>query len=413
MIWSLLSAGLAFAAPAELRGHGGPVRALASSGSGEIATGSFDTRAIVWDAESGAAKRVLHFHQGSVTAVAFLPNGFVATGGQDGRIALWDDQDRNPERVIDAHSGPITALVPTSDGRALASSAWDRTARVTPLEGGPAVELEGHTDNVNGVALLPDGRLASASYDGTLRLWSRDGGVDRVIEAGAPLNSVVADSHGTIWAAGADGTLRAFGGEGSLKAELRASRAPMISLASDERFVAAGSLDGDVLLVDPGSFSVVRVIKVSDAPVWSLAFDPESGSILAGGADHVVRPWEPATGTALGQTQEVIRDDGRGDSRGARVFRMCAACHTLRPNDGDRAGPTLHGIFGRPTASAKGYVYSEALRAMDIVWTPETVSRLFEIGPSLMVPGTSMPEQRILDPADRAALVDFLQEYSP
>ena len=46
---------------------------------------------------------------------------------------------------------------------------------------------------------------------------------------------------------------------------------------------------------------------------------------------------------------------------------------------------------------------------MDIVWTPETVSRLFEIGPAAYTPGTKMPEQRITDPADREALVDWLQ----
>ena len=37
--------------------------------------------------------------------------------------------------------------------------------------------------------------------------------------------------------------------------------------------------------------------------------------------------------------------------RGAQVFRACAACHTLTPSDGNRAGPTLHGIFGRRIAN--------------------------------------------------------------
>jgi cytochrome c len=47
---------------------------------------------------------------------------------------------------------------------------------------------------------------------------------------------------------------------------------------------------------------------------------------------------------------------------------------------------------------------------MDIVWTPETVARLFEIGPNAMTPGTTMPEQRIGAPEDRAALIDFLEK---
>ena len=400
------------ATPAELRGHGGAVRALATNQSGEVLTGSFDTRAIVWDAASGAAKRVLHFHEGSVTAVAFLPDGRVATGGQDGRIAIWREGDRQPERVVQAHAGPVTALAVSPEGEALASSAWDRRARITPLGDGVSVELAGHVDNVNGVAFLPGGRLATASYDGSLRIWNREGRAETVVHTGVSLNAVAADASGAIWAAGADGVLRAFDAEGATRGDVPLSETPLVALALREDLIAAGTVDGMIALVAPGTLAVLRTFEASSAPIWSLAFDTESGAVLVGGADHVVRPWDPETGAFLGRTEEVARVEQLGDSRGAQVFRMCAACHTLDPDDGHRAGPTLHGIFGRSIATAEGYPYSEALRAMDIVWTPETVARLFEIGPSAMTPGTSMPEQRIADPADRAALIEFLQEHT-
>ena len=79
-------------------------------------------------------------------------------------------------------------------------------------------------------------------------------------------------------------------------------------------------------------------------------------------------------------------------------------------NDGVRAGPTLAGIFGRKIATLPGYNFSEALKKMDIVWTPETVSKLFEVGPNEYTPGTKMPEQRIGSPEDRAALMRFLEK---
>ena len=53
---------------------------------------------------------------------------------------------------------------------------------------------------------------------------------------------------------------------------------------------------------------------------------------------------------------------------------------------------------------------AEALKQLDIVWTPETVSKLFEIGPSAYTPGTKMPEQTIGSAADREALVRFLEK---
>jgi len=42
------------------------------------------------------------------------------------------------------------------------------------------------------------------------------------------------------------------------------------------------------------------------------------------------------------------------------------------------------------------------------VWTPETVAKMFEIGPAAYTPGTKMPEQTIGSADDRKALVDFL-----
>jgi cytochrome c len=44
---------------------------------------------------------------------------------------------------------------------------------------------------------------------------------------------------------------------------------------------------------------------------------------------------------------------------------------------------------------------------MDVVWTPETVSKMFEVGPMAYTPGTKMPEQKI-GSEDRKALMEFL-----
>jgi cytochrome c len=47
---------------------------------------------------------------------------------------------------------------------------------------------------------------------------------------------------------------------------------------------------------------------------------------------------------------------------------------------------------------------------MSIVWTPETVSKMFEVGPTTYTPGTKMPEQTIGSAEDRQALVEFLEK---
>ena len=101
-----------------------------------------------------------------------------------------------------------------------------------------------------------------------------------------------------------------------------------------------------------------------------------------------------------------------GKEPGAEVYRACIACHTLTPDEGNRAGPTLAGIFGRRIATLPGYNFSAALKRLDIVWTPETVAKLFEVGPMAYTPGTKMPEQKNGSAEDRQALVRFLEKVT-
>ena len=157
----------------------------------------------------------------------------------------------------------------------------------------------------------------------------------------------------------------------------------------------------------------IRTLVGPAFPVWSLAFLPDSRTLLTGGADRVIRRWDSASGAEIGALAAAGAEDPlaayEGDP-GARVFRACAACHTLTEAEGNRAGPSLHGIFGRRIATLPGYNYSEPLKHLDIVWTPETLAQLFEIGPARYTPGTKMPEQQIGSADDRAALVKFLEK---
>ncbi|HEV2557900.1 MAG TPA: c-type cytochrome [Microvirga sp.] len=402
-------------AAAELRGHGGPVRALAVSADGRLAlSGSFDQSAILWGVEEGAALAVWRFHEGAVNAVAALPGGRFATAGEDGRIAVWRLGAGAPEQVIAAHAGPVVGLAASPDGKLLASASWDGTARVTSLDGGESRVLAGHQGNVNGVAFLDGGRIATAGYDATLRLWPREAGEAVVVPMTAPLNAVAA-SGGEIAAAGADGVVHILSADGAPRARVEAGPRPVIALAAspDGTRIGAATIGGSVAVIDRGDARVLFTLVGPGLPVWSLAFRPDGRELLTGGADRLVRRWDMTTGQHIGavvlQRPEDFLAAFRGD-RGAEVFQACAACHTLTPDGGNRAGPTLHGIFGRRIASLPDYNFSPALKGMDIVWDARTIGELFEVGPSRYTPGTKMPEQTIGSAADREALVRFLEK---
>ena len=409
---------VATAAEAELRGHGGPVRALAVAGDGGLAvSGSFDSRAIVWDLAKGAAAKVLRLHDGSVNAVAVLADGRIVTGGEDGRIALWPHEGGEPERVEAAHTSQIVGLALSPDGTRLASASWDATARIAPLDGGEARVLTGHLGQVNAVAFAPDGAIVTAGYDATLRIWPDDGGPARIIQTGSPLNALAIAPDGEIVVGAADGHVRVLTPAGEIRAEIAVQRLPVIALAlsPDGERIAAASIRGSVSVIDRASGAVDFVLVGPGLPVWSVAFDPDGRTLLTGGGDAVVRRWDARTGEHIGPVMmgggadPLARFTG---SRGAEVFRACAACHTLSEDEGERAGPTLAGIFGRRIGTAEGYDFSPALREMDIVWTPRTVAELFEFGPTAYTPGSKMPEQRIPSESDRRALVEFLEEVT-
>ncbi len=81
----------------------------------------------------------------------------------------------------------------------------------------------------------------------------------------------------------------------------------------------------------------------------------------------------------------------------------------LRVSNLAKEFPLKGGLFGRRAGSVPGYPYSRALAESGITWTEETVARLFEVGPEALTPGSTMPLQRLPDPADRAALVAYLR----
>ena len=206
-----------------MRGHGGPVRALAISADGKTAvSGSFDTSAIRWSLTRNAAEQVLRFHESAVNAVALAPDGRIVTGGEDGRIAIWQ-----PRRA--ARRARCSKATPRRSWRSRCRRTARRSRRrrgTAPSgsgrsDGGAPRVLEGHQQNVNGVAFTPDGKaLVSAGYDLTLRIWPLDGGAPTIVTLPTPLNAVAVARDGEIVAGGADGRVFFLSPAGELRGEI-------------------------------------------------------------------------------------------------------------------------------------------------------------------------------------------------
>jgi cytochrome c len=286
---------------------------------------------------------------------------------------------------------------------------------VWPVDGGAPLVLEGHQQNVNGIAFMPDGKsVVSVSHDPQIRIWPLDGAPATIVTLATPLNSVAVAPDGEIVAGGADGKVYFYSANGEPRGEVEAAPTPIIAVvvSPDGKRVAAAGIRGSVAIIARATRKLEHTLVGPGLPVWSVAFFPDSQTLLTGGADRMIRRWdavsgEPVDGVAIGTPADPLAAYA-GDA-GAQVYRACIACHALSADDGEKAGPSLAGIFGRKIGSLPGYRYSDALKSMNIVWTPETVAKMFEVGPMAYTPGTKMPEQIIGSAEDRKALMDFLE----
>jgi WD40 repeat protein len=173
-----------------LRGHTGRVFSVAYSPDGRtLATSGYDRTIRLWDVSTVSAPRPLGppltGHLSSVFCVVFSPDGgTLASTGYDGTVRLWDVTNRAAPRPLGqplvAADGTVYSVAFSPDRRILASGGsspdpevhlWDIRHRSAPHLA--SRWLTGHTDGILSMSFSPSGHtLATASRDGTIRLWS-------------------------------------------------------------------------------------------------------------------------------------------------------------------------------------------------------------------------------------------------
>jgi WD40 repeat protein len=144
--------------------------------SGRIAASGDDRESIaLWDARSFKRNRTLRGHTGPVTALAYSPDGrMLASGDAGGTVRLWNDPSGSEMRILRGHTGEVRALAFSRHGAELASAASDGTARIwDPRSGRLIAVLRGHDSRILGsVSFSPDGsRVVTAAGDKTVRVW--------------------------------------------------------------------------------------------------------------------------------------------------------------------------------------------------------------------------------------------------
>ena len=94
---------------------------------------------------------------------------------------------------------------------------------------------------------------------------------------------------------------------------------------------------------------------------------------------------------------------------GAKVFKKCAACHSIAQGGGNKIGPTLWGVLGRETGSISDYKYSKAMTKHEKAWSFAEMNS-FLIKPKDWIKGTKMSFAGLKNEKDRAAVILYMNK---
>nr|WP_235865417.1 c-type cytochrome [Alloyangia mangrovi] len=397
---------------ATLKGHGGPIMGIAVSPSGQVATGSFDNSVGLW---TGTTPHWLEGHAAAVTALAWGPEGMLVSGGDDFAVRVWGDAPR----VLGKHQGKVAALAVSPDGATVASGSWDGSVMLWPLDGADGTALPAPGAGVNALAWDGPETLYAATMAGALLRYDLGTGEAPValVQHGFGINRL-ALGPGWIAYGAVDGGTRVLDLQtGAEIADLTLDRRPILALSynTPTHQLAVGDGEGYIMIVDTENWQITRDFRATrQGPVWALAFSPDGKVIHAGGLDDVAYSWpvEALDVFEPGITGErsFLRAAETMPNGERQFMRKCSICHALTPGPSRKAGPTLHGVFGRRAGTVPGYSYSDTLDGSDITWNAATIDALFDQGPDHYIPGSKMPMQVIAGGSDRADLIDYLKQ---
>jgi WD40 repeat protein len=171
--------------------HTAPIRAVDVDAAGRLAvTGSDDKTVRLWSLTDGKLMRTIRMpagpgNIGKIYAVAMSPDGdLIAAGGW----TRWrTDAQEHPIYIFETRTGKMTARIAglpgttdsvafSSDGRYLAAGLGGKGLRVydRDRQWTEAFRDTDYADRIFGATFASDGRLATASYDGKVRLYDRD-----------------------------------------------------------------------------------------------------------------------------------------------------------------------------------------------------------------------------------------------
>jgi WD40 repeat protein len=315
-----------------LRGHKGPVSALAFSTDGKLLAsgGQNDATIRLWDTTNGnQANCLLLSSRWRIMALAFSPDGKTLASGGDGYqiVQFWnvaEGKGRTPPFI--GHRDFVTAVSFAADGKSLA--AGDLSGGLfhwNAATGERIGEFAGNLEPIQAVAFTPDcQRLVSACWGSGVRLWDVKAQKELLGFEG-PTNRIhavaISPDAAMVATASIQSLVRLWDAASGLEIrEIQGSAGwtdiGCLTFSPDGRLLALGSRNGGICLCDvksgkemlrmaghggvgPKNSLPVPSPEQRSLSVNSIAISPDGHWLASGGGDGTVRIWDLTTGEEL------------------------------------------------------------------------------------------------------------------
>ena len=158
-------------------------------------------------------------------------------------------------------------------------------------------------------------------------------------------------------------------------------------------------------------FAIILVIginKVTD--VIFYVEKPEKSAYQVASVTTAVSATSAETGSTNSEEGNIMALFASASAaEGVKVFKKCAACHSIKEGGKNKIGPALWGVLGRTAGSVPGYKYSKAMAEHGKNWSFEEMNG-FLIKPKDWIKGTKMSFAGLKNAKDRAAVILYMNE---